>query len=241
MRIILSLTVLMAAWLLTASGAADGGEKPDHPPPNCNGVLTLQAVNDRRSMFEPYCTITLDYDNDGREDVLETRLYGPPALYRNECDDQCGRPIFSRIFAFDSMIESLSSARNCVAADYDGDGFVDIFIAHETYPMLLRNRGPGKVPRFENVGTSLAWIDNDRVEYVLAGSWSGRWVDVDCDGTVDLVVARSIAGSGAAKVRTEDLVLINHSRPGVTSFVPDCIDGERGYTAELMMISAVAR
>jgi hypothetical protein len=76
----------------------------------------------------------------------------------------------------------------CAVADYDNDGFADIYVAAVGADKLFRNLGNGKVqdvtaragvgdPGF---GTSAAWLDYDR------------------DGRLDLFVANYVEWSPAA-------------------------------------------
>lgn len=179
----------------------------------------------------PYSEITLDYDNDGREDLLVTLQANSPRLFRNAYDGNNGVPVFEFIEdALDAEIDSLQSARGCAAADYDNDGYVDLFIAHETHPMLLRNLGPGNTPRFENDGHLLNYqtitiVGQDTItetHNAFETSWAGSWGDMNNDGKVDLLVTRADA-SGATKLAgTHDhlpfVLLMNDSAPEQTAF-----------------------
>lgn len=69
-----------------------------------------------------------------------------------------------------------------IAADYDNDGFVDLFVTGYGQAMLFRNRGNGA---FEDV-TAKAGIKVD------GWSISSAWLDYDRDGCVDLFVGRYV-------------------------------------------------
>src|SRR2546425_5435601 len=66
----------------------------------------------------------------------------------------------------------------CAAADYDNDGYTDLFVAGVYRNILYRNLGNGK---FEDV-TKAAGIKSDKWS-VAAG-----WFDYDNDGWLDLLV-----------------------------------------------------
>ena len=69
-----------------------------------------------------------------------------------------------------------------IAADFDNDGFVDLFVTGYGRALLFHNRGDGS---FEDV-TRKAGID------VEGWSISSAWLDYDRDGCVDLFVGRYV-------------------------------------------------
>jgi len=86
-----------------------------------------------------------DYDNDGHLDLFLSRYMGVPSvLYRNNGDGT-----FSSVDVGSPLIDS--AVRNApVWADYNNDGFLDLFIAcgltqwDPQYNLLYRNNGNGK-------------------------------------------------------------------------------------------------
>lgn len=205
------------------------------PPPS--EPVTAKYVNKSTSVYGldyagiPYSMITLDYDNDGRQDLLVTQQNGRPRLYRNEYNGANGVPRFDNsISAFDALINDLSSARGASAADYDNDGNIDLFIAHEIHPMLLRNLGVGNSPRFMNDGHVLDYIVTTIVgqdtiyepHNALETSWAGSWGEMNNDGRIDLLVTRADA-PGATKLQRTHIhqpfvPLLNQSESGQTAF-----------------------
>ena len=72
--------------------------------------------------------------------------------------------------------------------DYDGDGWMDLFVANDTEPnRLYRNRGDWK---FEDV------TDSAGVRCEGQSSTGAVWADVDADGDLDLLSgpARNCSG-----------------------------------------------
>jgi tetratricopeptide (TPR) repeat protein len=152
------------------------------------------AVLDRTSQ-----AIFADIDNDGDEDlVLLTRI--GPMLFAND-----GRGVFTRdadAFQFERPLQgSLTSA---AMADYDRDGFLDLYLCAYGYfigvsedkagppnpyhdalngspNVLLRNDGHG---RFVEV-TDAVGLDQNNDRFSFAPAWG----DYDGDGWPDLLVA----------------------------------------------------
>jgi hypothetical protein len=138
--------------------------------------------------------VWFDYNNDGLPDLyvvsgkpLEEGMHPyplkqPPAvaphnhLYRNNGDG-----------TFTDVTEQAGVAANiygmaAIAADFDNDGFVDLFVTGYGRAILYRNKGDGT---FEDV-TAKSGIKVD--------GWSigAAWLDYDRDGCVDLFVGRYV-------------------------------------------------
>jgi hypothetical protein len=138
--------------------------------------------------------VWFDYNNDGLLDLyvvsgkpLEGNIHPyplkqPPAtpphnhLYKNNGNG-----------TFTDVTETAGVAANiygmaAIAADFDNDGFVDLFVTGYGQAILYRNKGDGT---FEDV-TAKAGIKVD------GWSISSAWLDYDRDGCVDLFVGRYV-------------------------------------------------
>jgi hypothetical protein len=138
--------------------------------------------------------VWFDYNNDGLMDLyvvsgkpLEAGMHPyplkkPPAvpphnhLFRNDGNgkftdvtDQAG--VAANIFGM-----------GAIAADYDNDGFVDLFVSGYGRAILYRNKGDGT---FEDV-TAKAGLE------IPGWSIGSAWLDYDRDGCVDLFVGRYV-------------------------------------------------
>ena len=125
----------------------------------------------------------LDYDNDGWLDLFVlsgTRLDAAPAgttnrLYKNNRDGT-----FTDVTAKAGLTRT-GWASAVTIADYDNDGFEDLFITCYGQNVLYRNNGDGT---FTDV-TEKAGLRHDGVRY----GGGCTWVDYDRDGRLDLFVA----------------------------------------------------
>src|SRR5450432_1482039 len=127
-----------------------------------------------------------DYDNDGYIDLLLGNLKTDLALLRNNGDGT-----FSDVAA-QSGLGHLQYTE-CVFADYNNDGFPDIFCTlseshNASTDILFKNNGDGT---FTNV-TSQAGL------LVLNNGRSIAWGDYDNDGDLDLFISRG-TDNGALK------------------------------------------
>ena len=128
-----------------------------------------------------------DYNNDGRMDLFVARgawfkLPIRPSLLRNNGDGT-----FTDVTREAGLIESVNSNAACWA-DYDNDGWLDLFIACERQAnRLYRNRGDGT---FEEVATP-AGVAEDGDKFAKGATW----IDYDNDDYPDLFVNHYLAPS----------------------------------------------
>jgi hypothetical protein len=124
-----------------------------------------------------------DYDNDGWLDLLVlngTRLEGAPPgttnrLYKNNRDGT-----FTDVTEKAGLLRA-GWASAVTVADYDNDGFDDLFITYYGHSVLYRNNGDGT---FTDV-TLKAGLGQDQVLYASGCTF----LDYDRDGHLDLFVA----------------------------------------------------
>ncbi|MDT5121376.1 MAG: enediyne biosynthesis protein [Acidobacteriota bacterium] len=133
-----------------------------------------------------------DYDNDGRLDLFFTngaRLEDP--MPKGAMPDKRDPKFWNRLYhqkadgTFEDVTERAGVkgegySMGVAAADYDSDGFVDLYVTGYGGNILYHNNGDGT---FTDVTKKLG---------VAGGGWStsAGWFDYDNDGRLDLFVAR---------------------------------------------------
>jgi enediyne biosynthesis protein E4 len=141
-----------------------------------------------------------DFDNDGCSDVFfvngaaipSLRKTGPEfhnRLFRNNCN-----LTFTDVTA-EAGVAGEGYSMAAAAADFDNDGFTDLFVAGVNRNILYRNLGNG---RFMDV-TEAAGVTG--VDAKLGKMWaiSAGWLDYDNDGRLDLFVSNYVAWDPATE------------------------------------------
>jgi enediyne biosynthesis protein E4 len=136
-------------------------------------VLTGSVATDSGNTFG---TCWGDYDNDGLLDLfVGVNNAGNDWLYRN-----IGGGAFAKV-ASGSIVGSGGNANNCSWADYDNDGFIDLFVANsDQNDFVFHNNGNGSFTR----------ITTNAIALRTGNSQGGGWADYDNDGLADLFVSR---------------------------------------------------
>jgi hypothetical protein len=139
-----------------------------------------------RFLIETSCggVAMLDYDGDGLLDFYlvnggETRKGKSKTPVRNALYRNLGNGKFEEVAAKAGVDKVNFFGMGVAAADYDNDGFQDLFVTGYPASALFRNNGNGM---YSDV-TKRAGVQN-------AGEWgaSAAWFDYDRDGRLDLLV-----------------------------------------------------
>lgn len=141
------------------------------------------VVTDGRASHHSHGASWADYDNDGRLDLFVTG--GNPFAGhadRNKLYHNLGEGGFERIATGLIAVES-GMSHGCSWADYDGDGWVDLFVVrHFGKNLLFRNQGDGSFAKITS-----GPVVTDRELF----SESCAWADFDNDGDPDLFVTNT--------------------------------------------------
>ncbi len=144
--------------------------------------------------------VFVDYDNDGDQDLYVTR-WGGNFLFRNELIEN-GSAVFEDV-TLTAGVGDADRALTATWADYDQDGWVDLFLpkhfdclpdVRETRDALFRNNGDGT---FTNVSQYLCAdgsLTCDQLNESHAATAS--WQDYDNDGDPDLCVPGDVIAAG---------------------------------------------
>jgi enediyne biosynthesis protein E4 len=124
----------------------------------------------------------LDYDNDGWPDLYVANDSSPNYLYRNNHDGTFSDVSFETGTSYSGAGDEQGSM-GVSAADYDNDGYLDIFVTNfESEPnTLYRNMG---AKGFLDV-SAVAGVAQPSKPFV---GWGTSFVDLDNDGWLDLLV-----------------------------------------------------
>jgi enediyne biosynthesis protein E4 len=195
---VLSFVLLSSALLAQApQGGANGPIRFDDATA-ASGIQFTHTFGSRQlgSLLESTGSgcVWFDFDNDGFIDLyvssgkplegsihpypLKKAIDPPPHnhLYRNN-----GNGTFTDVTDRAGVAANLYGMA-AIAADFDNDGFVDLFVTSYGRAILYRNKGDGT---FEDVSAKAG---------IAVDGWSisSTWLDFDRDGCVDLFVGRYV-------------------------------------------------
>lgn len=119
-----------------------------------------------------------DYNNDGYLDLVLSSIEAgkPPLLFKNSPEFE-----FTDVSGDAGLTEEGSVSMNVTWADYDRDGFVDLFQAGRGKSFLYRNNGDGT---FRNATDKLPLDER-------TSAYSAVWFDANGDGYPDLFLGNT--------------------------------------------------
>jgi enediyne biosynthesis protein E4 len=144
----------------------------------------------RKYFPQPMCggVAAIDYDNDGKMDLFFTNGAKLPELkkttqsFHNCLLHNNGDGTFEDVTARAGLSgANLGYCFGVAAADYDNDGFDDLFICNAGMNTLYHNNGDGT---FTDV-TAGSGVDRKPADVLSVGA---AWFDFDNDGLLDLIV-----------------------------------------------------
>jgi hypothetical protein len=189
----LSCTAVAAGWLLCmpVEGAEAGAQFVDIAPRSQFSYVTNNDFTGRKYFPQPMCggVAIFDYDNDGWMDIYFTNGAKLPKLKKTDSSfyhsllRNRGDGTFEDVTRKAGLTgEHIDFSYGVAAADYDNDGWTDLFLANTGQNTLYRNNGDGT---FRDV-TGESGLAGKPAETL---SVQGAWFDYDNDGWLDLVLS----------------------------------------------------
>lgn len=134
--------------------------------------------------IEGHSVVTGDFDNDMDEDIYIVATLPvenqPNILYENQGDGT-----FIMVpSAGGAAGTNLGIGDSVVTADYDMDGFLDLFVTNGNWPPLFRDDGPSQL--FRNQGNKNHWLEIDLEGVVSNRDGIGAQVFVTAGGVTQL-------------------------------------------------------
>lgn len=181
------------------------------------------------SFGTPWALCVGDYNNDGYNDVFQGSSSNGYLLTSNAAGS----------FTLQNMTTSYGGGsvftQGCNFADIDNDGFLDVFICHDT----------GKPKVYMGNGTSGGWVFDQSVmplsQFPIlmdpdsnSGNYASIWTDVNNDNLVDLMITHCRQSiSSNTDPRRIDQVFINNGNGTYTQDVTNWTglrDGAQGWS-----------
>ena len=139
-------------------------------------------------------SVFTDMDGDGRLDLYVANDTDPNQLYRNTATTA------DLGFRFEDVakrfaVDDPNAGMGIAAADYSGDGRVDLFVTNSRNQLHAAYRSPRSTrARYVDVRPDIAAVIGTD-----STAWGDSWADLDLDGDLDLVLANGAIPVGTSR------------------------------------------
>ena len=194
-----SFLLILASALVVAHPETQSGDTPKASASDSPVRFTFQPIDfklDSNESPEHHAPETMaggvavfDYNNDGKLDIFFTNgadlktLKKDSPKYYNRLFENDGKGHFTDVTE-KAGLKGTGYDTGVAIADYDNDGYEDIFVAGVYRNTLYHNNGDGT---FTDV-TAKAGLNKPDPEYGPLWAVAAAWIDVNNDGLLDLVV-----------------------------------------------------
>ena len=186
---------------------------------NGNGTFTevSKGTGIEKSLGKALGVVATDINNDGRMDLFVANDTVQNFLFVNRGPDKSGKTRWEEIaLAAEVGYSENGQARSGMgvdAADIDGDGFQDLFVANVDQEMFSLYHNNGN----ENF-TDVARKNEIAMSTRLLSGWGLKFFDYDNDGAMDLILANGhpddMIGQYSERVTYKEPLLLFHQENG---------------------------
>jgi enediyne biosynthesis protein E4 len=193
-------------------------------------VAAQVGISDTKAFSTGFCWG--DFDNDNDQDLYVVRTYetlkGKSYLYRNDNGQLVEVGVPYHVAGWDGSNTKRLAGEDfgCAWADYDNDGFLDLYVScAQGWNKLYHNE---KGMDFKNVAAELNCADGDTANQFADFSVSCAWGDYDNDGDLDIMVP---GDDNINPKRSEDRLYRNDGPAGFTEVAKlyGMADTQTGY------------
>lgn len=162
--------------ILVLRGGWEFGRRRSLLRNNCDGTFTDVTAESgllAGPVLPSQTAVWLDIDNDGNLDLFIGNENGPGQLFRNQGDGTFVET------SHRAGVDQVSYSKAVISADYDNDGYPDLFVSNYNGPdFLYHNNGNGTFTEVsQKAGLQTPWL-----------SFAAWFFDYDNDGWPDLFV-----------------------------------------------------
>ncbi|KAA3638698.1 MAG: CRTAC1 family protein, partial [Bacteroidetes bacterium] len=141
--------------------------------------------------------VWFDYNNDGQLDLYVTMRLEANRLYHNN-----GNGTFTDVAQSLGVEDAMHDGSGAAAADFNNDGYQDLFLANSNQDVLLKNNGGNS---FTDITASAGISTTDQ-----SRGASASWGDFNNDGFLDLYVANHNMVPGYTDGSFQDRLYMNN-------------------------------
>lgn len=177
------------------------------------------------SFGSPWGLCVGDYNNDGYNDVFQGSSSNGYLLTSNNAAS----------FTLQNLTSNYGGGsvftQGCNFFDIDNDGFLDVFICHDTgMPKIYKGDGTSSGWTFDQALVPMTQVPSSD----NSGNYASIWTDINNDGLEDMMITHCRQGvTNASDARRIDQIFINNGNGTYTQDVTNWTnlrDGEQGWS-----------